>query len=319
MPRSLTLDNLLDARDSVLWLEEVDMGEVHHNPVLLDPVHFGHNTLLDRRDATTYTVEVVNGKSRLVKGETLTLPKGCCKSTVCVDSRIFCLFGPARGEPLNTPSRVHIYELDSGVWSECDVSPILRIILGGDALTMMLFCGMVLFSSEEGLCFLDPDSMEVTKASDRFGLFNVQYDVIHPIPVGDTVVLTLVTREGHDQYPSYSRVNGWEKCFQSTMPEEFDCVTYIPVANSTLCVGYSLDEEQDRIGYLDAVSGEFVFCCLTGFVFSDLVRLSSDRYLVQCSSDPERLGGWYILNLDLCLLQERGGGLTPDMFVTSHV
>ncbi|GIQ79421.1 hypothetical protein KIPB_000066 [Kipferlia bialata] len=306
----LTVDELLENRDSFLRLEEVEMGS--KVPKEFKPVTLGHGLILNLKDRTTYRVECNKDHTcHLVREERLGAFAEDILGTVCVDGKVLCHCKETRV----LPSLIRrIYQCDTGKWTDHDIVTKTDSGEVPGLLDVVVLEGRALLSTRGGNWLLDSDTLEYAQLPEA--QISADAHVFSPIPVGDSVVYGIMTEHGEEVYPSYSTVNGWDMTFQRSLPEGYWGLCHIPLGNCTLSIGYdALDaESQCGIGYLDAVSGQFVKCCDCDFDCRLGADLGGGRYLVQCYRGSEKGSGWYILHLDPSMLQETGGVLTQDIF-----
>ncbi|GIQ85408.1 hypothetical protein KIPB_007066 [Kipferlia bialata] len=321
MSRHVSLDQLLNTRDNPIWLEEVDIEDGGSDKGFwFRPCEYGHNTVLNKRDSHTYRVDEVEGRPAMVKDRLITQSAELSNSrcSVGIGNHVF-----VQTRTSNEPFfRLYMWERDSDTWTEC-VGPASNAMHLDANATISRFQKELLVPLDSGrFCTLDTDSMKCRYLPENPLELKEGSEMINqPFIVGDSVLFVYGNDDGDEDYICFSESDGWTRPLQDDLPF-FNAQCNVPVHKSTLCVGF--DDGEYQIGYLDGTSQEFVECCETDFCCYTSVRLAEDLYLVSCfrrdvkyDGDAYARGGaesWYLLHLDLGMIQERGGVLTQDMF-----
>ncbi|GIQ81883.1 hypothetical protein KIPB_002921 [Kipferlia bialata] len=350
-PRLLTESDLLNATDSFMWLERVRnrSGGMNLSGHSRNFIQIAHNTVLNLCDMCAYTVVYEEGCPTLTRTSDAAnippdedihsdselgggvVPPDCVRVGSCLYLKTreeFDLTEPA-------PFSSDVYDLGTGVFTRCNppTGPPQCDGSTGESLSASPAGKKILHYSADGLWLFDTESETWERAPGTPPRQSGSLDFYATaITVGDSTAFVDTPPRSLSEglrVASFSDTRGWEALVPLDVGRYFCRGLLASLGNrSTLCVS------EGEISVIDEVSNEIRHLVDVDFHLEG-IQIGPELCLVQITWpsvaapyythdgdsdmdsdwDGEGFYEWYLLHLDLSLLQETGGQLTADMLL----
>ncbi|GIQ83842.1 hypothetical protein KIPB_005232, partial [Kipferlia bialata] len=353
-PRPLTVSDLLNATDSFMWLERVtdyskgmDINDSSHNLT-----HISHNTVLNLCDLCMYAVAYESDDEggeeyptlRRTSGPILPPVRNCIYYCIRVGSCLYLKREDATDlhtDATTDPSSWDVYHMHTGVFTQCNptTGPPRCEETSYGSLSPSPASDKILHYSADGLWLFDTESETWQRVSgsppDDSGQHHFS---LTTNTVGDSTVFVDFSAFDDERLrvTSFSETRGWETLVPLNVHHYFCTGVNASLGNNqTICVS------EGGVSVVDLITNEIRQLVDVDFDCVG-VQIGPGLCLVQCrppvyrtddneaddeghdeeSSASMDTGGhadewdaWYLLHLDLSMLQQTGGQLTADMLL----